>query len=279
MRNFQHCFIDESIHESVETIVTAFIFTDSDFPDEVKKALKESGIDTPKEEFKSSYRMDNNKSMQNARSKLLGLASEKAKIAVFIGPYNRNRLGLHSLQALQSVLIRNSIDPSNLSIHYDEGILKSKKDIGRIIGLFHYLKGCDIYSEEDSRTCLGIQVADAIAHSFGQIIKESLTGTTKMIEVGGPNTGYKKGTKAPLGRSLLMDFRHALLTRPVICDGEDYSPLSDPIILDPENDDPVEYMQNPTLLGWGIKFAPEANSDLRQLLEKDFGQIWLGCMH
>ncbi len=133
--------------------------------------------------------------------------------------------------------------------------------------------------EEDSRSCVGIQVADAVAHSFGQIIKAALTGNEKMIDIGGPNTGYSGGTEAPLGWSLLMNLRYALLTRPIIHNGEPYLAECDPVVLDPANDDPVDFGQHPTLLGWGVQVAPEADASLRQAVEQKLGRIWLGCIH
>ena len=100
-----------------------------------------------------------------------------------------------------------------------------------------------------------------------------------MVDIGGTNTGYPKGTKAPLGWSLLMNLRYALLTRPVVCNGEAYPIESDPVIIDPERDDPVDFSMNPILLGWGVQIAPEANSELRQAVDKGLGRLWLGCIH
>ena len=50
---------------------------------------------------------------------------------------------------------------------------------------------------------MGIQVADAVAHSFARILKEELTREKKLVDIGGRGTGYPKGTKAPLGWELL----------------------------------------------------------------------------
>lgn len=273
------CFVDESIYDTLGMVVTAFIFANSDFEPLVASALKEVGIDTPREEFKSSARMDTNQIMPMARKKLLNLAGTRSKIAVFFGPFSRPRLGRQSLQAVQSVLLRNAIDPSKLSIHFDQEIFPSQKEAERLQNLFHYLAHCRIHAVEDSRIRVGIQVADAVAHSFGQIIKAALTGKDKIIDIGGPNTGYPEGTDAPLGWSLLMSLRYSLLTRPIVYNGETYIPECDPVILDPMNDDPVDFGQHPTLLGWGVQVAPEAGAELRQAVESELGRLWLGCIH
>lgn len=278
-KRFTQCYIDESIHDSVGVVVTAFIFTNDIFHIEVTQSLQRAGLDPIKDEFKSSARMDTNEKMRNAREYLLSLASSRTKIAVFFGPFHRPHLGRQTFQALQSVLIRNSIQPASLSVHIDEQIFQSQKEADRLHALFHNLKECKIFACEDSRTCVGIQVADAVAHSFGQIIKEGLTGTKKMIDISGKETGYSNGVKASLGWSLLMNLRYALFTRPVVYNDKQYPAVSDPVVIDPIKDDPVDFGIQPTLLGWGVQVAPNADTKLRQAVEKELGRLWLGCIH
>ncbi len=277
--SFNQCFVDESIYDELGIVVTAFVFAEPDFEEQVRKALKEAEIDTPHEEFKSSARMDTDHRMPIAREKLLKLAGASAKIAVFFGPFSRSRLGRQSLQAVQSVLLRNAIDPSKLSIYFDQEVFPSQREADRLQALFHFLAGCRIHAIEDSRARVGIQVADSVAHSFGQIIKAALTGNDKTIDIGGNDTGYAEGETAPLGWALLMSLRHALFTRPIVYSGEKYDPKCDPVVLDPVNDDPVDFGQHPVLLGWGVQIAPEAETELRQAVESELGRIWLGCIH
>jgi hypothetical protein len=260
-------------------VVTAFVFTGGQFNREVARTLQAAGLTPHRDEFKSSARMDSNASMRVARDGLLALAGSKARVVVFFGPYMRETIGKHSLQALQSTLIRNGIRPSRLNVYFDEDIFSSNREAARLHRLFHFLRPARIHSRVNSRLTLGIQVADAVAHSFGQILKEELTGQPKMIDIGGPETGYATGTKAPLGWFLLMTLRHALMTRPMVYNSEEYFAASDPVVLDPIYDDPVNYGQHPVLLGWGVQVAPEASGDLRQAVERALGRIWLGCIH
>lgn len=51
---------------------------------------------------------------------------------------------------------------------------------------------------------MGIQVADAVTGSFGQILKETLSGKVKEIDIGIPRTGYEAGTVASLGWCLRL---------------------------------------------------------------------------
>jgi hypothetical protein len=279
LNSITHCYVDESIHDSIGMVVTAFVFASSDFENAVTEALREVGLNPPQDEFKSSGRMDTDDKMRAARHRLISMAGSRTKIAVFFGPFHRPHLGRQALQALQSVLVRNAIPASSLWVHFDKGIFSSAAEAVRLCKLFHSLTGSKVAAEEDSRFCVGIQVADAVAYSFGHIIKAALTRNQKMIDIGGPETGYPEGTKAPLSWSLLMNLRYALLTRPIAYNGQPYLAVSDPVVLDPLNDDPVDFDQHPVLLGWGVQVAPEADLSLRQAVEQELGRIWLGCVH
>jgi hypothetical protein len=278
-RVLSHCYVDESVHAALGFVASAFVFTEGDFESQVEHALLEAGLNPHEEEIKSSARMDTIPAMRAARDAILDLAGSKTRIAVCVGPYDRQTIGKHCLQALQSVLLRNALTPASLDIHFDEDIFPSDAEARRLHQLFLFLSGARIHPRENSRLVLGIQVADVVAHSFGQILKAEISGDAKMIEIGGPNTGYAEGTTAPLGWSLLMSLRYALFTRPMAYKGEAYSVASDPVVLDPIHDDPADYGQHPVILGWGIQVAPESKPELRQAVERSLGKLWLGCIH
>ncbi len=86
MNSFEHCYVDESIYESLGIVVLAFVFTNSEFEKCVIDTLQEVGLEPLIEEYKSSARMDLDQRMPTARSKLISLANAKSKIAVFFGP-------------------------------------------------------------------------------------------------------------------------------------------------------------------------------------------------
>lgn len=279
MKKFSRCFVDESIYDDLGIVVTAFIFAGEDIEKAVRQEITDAGLTPEVDEFKSSARMDENPEMRRLRDRLMQLAGRSTSIAVFFGPFSRPRLGRQALQALQSVVIRNEIDTDSLIVHFDEGIFPSDEEAARLHKLFHHLEKCDMRAVEDSRLCFGIQVADSIAHCFGQIIKAALTGDDKTIDIGGSGTGYPEGTEASLGWALLMQLRYSLLTRPVVTNGGPYSPESDPVVLDPLHDDVVDFGQHPTLLGWGVQISPDSSLELRQAVEQALGRIWLGCIH
>jgi hypothetical protein len=113
------CYVDESIHAGAGFVVTAFVFAAGHFERAVAAALRGLGLLPGRDEFKSSARMDRNPQMRDARQALLDLAGSKARVAAFFGPYDRATIGKHSLQALQSTLVRNGIQPSRLDVYFD----------------------------------------------------------------------------------------------------------------------------------------------------------------
>jgi hypothetical protein len=206
-REVTHCYVDESVHSDAGFVATAFVFGDPDFEREIERVLREAGISPREDELKSSARMDSEPRMRAARNAALNLVSSVARIAMFFGPYDRFTIGEHCLQALQSVLLRNGLSGIPLAVHFDEGIFPSEAEADRLRKLFLAMGPLKIHPRENSRLVLGIQVADVVANCFGQILKAEISGRSKEIEVGGPDTGYPKGTKVPLGWSLLMSLR------------------------------------------------------------------------
>ncbi len=276
---FTHCYVDESIHDSHGFVVSALVFADSRFDDKVAEALRASGLRLPDEEYKSSVRMDTDPRMQEARGSLIHVLNTSARVAVVVGPFHRPRLGRQVLQALQSVVIRNGIEREGLNVFFDREMFSSQDDATRLQRLFHALQGVAVHAQQDSKLRFGVQAADAVAHAFGQIIKQAVVGKPKMVDVGGSGTGYPANTKVPLGWELLTNLRYSLFTRPVVYDGSVYPNECDPTVLDPQNDDPVSFAQHPVLLGWGVQIAPESEAQLRLCVEQALGTLWLGCVH
>jgi hypothetical protein len=247
-----HCYIDESIHESLGFVALAFVFTEDEPTAVVSKALTEAGIG----EFKSGARMATNPRMQQAREELFTAINNHARIAVVFAPHHvfvRSPLGKQLLQALQSVLIRNGIRPQGLTLHIDEGIFTSALEAKRLIGIFRFLGPAEFRSAEASHECLGIQLADLVSHTFAQIVREALTGTRKEVDVGGADTGYADGTRMELGVALLMSIRHAILARRMVAEGDDFDPATDPVILGPD-DDQSSTVSSPRRLGGGCRW-------------------------
>lgn len=279
MRPYSTCYVDESIQADLGVVCSAFVFVEQDVDGAIRKVLVDAGFDPETTEYKSSARMTGNSSMQQVREGLMSIASRSTKIAVFFGPFERSRLGRQTLQALQSIVVRNGFDPAGLVVHFDKEIFRTNAAAERLLGCFTALRGCEVHGSEDSKLCRGIQLADAVAHSFGQIIKAAMNGEEKKINIGGPNTGYDEGTMAPLSWELLMTLRYALLTRPTASDASNYDPATDPVLPGPDIDDQIEVGQHPVFLGWGVQVAPESSAELSNAVQGRLARLWLGCIH
>ena len=181
----RRCYVDESVHVDCRFVVSAFVFASAQIDTIVASILRDVGLEPGVDEYKSSTRMTSNVPMQQARERVLSLAKSSTRLGVFVGHYERSTFGRHSLQALQSIVVRNAIRPSQLDVYFDEDIFASPQEARRLHALVHHLKGARIHPKENSKTRLGIQVADAVAASFGQIVKERLTGARKEIDIGG----------------------------------------------------------------------------------------------
>lgn len=124
-RHPTQCTIDESVHRAHRFVVSAFVFSAGRIDHKVARVLSDAGLKPGGDEFKSGTRMAGNPIMQRVREGMLSIANSTAKVGVFVGPNERATLGKHSLQALQSILVRNAIPPSRLDVYFDGDIFSS----------------------------------------------------------------------------------------------------------------------------------------------------------
>ncbi len=272
-------FIDESIHTDLGFIVTAFVFVEKDITLKINSALIKAGLTPSKDEFKSGARMHGNESLQNLRSDLFGIISQYGKIAfLFTSEMNRKELGSEALVAMQEIFKKNGISPEATNAYFDEGMFPSINNANNTFNSIPKLKSLKFYPEQDSKTCLGIQLADALAHLMSQIVRSAVIEKPKLIDIGGENTGYPAGTEAELGWALLMTVRYNFLSRQVLPEGHDYEPDTNPLIHS-EDEDHVELAINPELIGWGIHFGKNIPTSIEYAVYKKLDKIWLGCIH
>ena len=270
-------YVDESIHDSLDFIVSAFVFSKDGLGDRVAEAIREVELEPGVDEFKSGAFMRDNAVQRNLRDSLMGIAMHHTRIALAVSPATgRAELGEWCLQALGTIVRRNGFHDVLFDAHFDEGIVTRRT----CPELAHLQTICDIsiQSSEDSKTCMGIQVADVVAHATGQMIREAVTGRQKIVGIGGPETGYADDEQASLGWSLKMSLRYSLLSRPFVHRGQAFHPDTDPVLVDP-GEDYVAAAQHPNVSGWGLHLHDGLSSSVRLGVENELGRIWLGCIH
>jgi hypothetical protein len=270
-------YVDESIHDSLDFIVSAFVFSKEGLEGRVAEALSGAGLRPGIDEFKSGAFMTGNAVQQDLRDTLMCIAGQHTRVALAVSPATaRPKLGEWCLKALATVVRRNGFHEVPFDAHFDEGILGAQASPARAA-----LEACcdiAIGPNEDSKKCMGIQVADVVAHATGQMIREAVTGRRKMVGIGGPDTGYADDDRAPLGWSLKMSLRHSLLRRPLVQRGQSFHPETDPVIVDP-GDDYVAVAQHPDVSGWGVQLHDALSTTVRMGVLQELGKIWLGCIH
>jgi len=272
-------YVDESIHPKLDFAVTAFVCAKNDIDPLVNSALTKAGLVPGVDEFKSGARMQGKPELQTLREDLYRLIMEKCRIAfLFTSVANRKYLGSEALAALENILIKNNISPEITSAYFDQGMFSSAQTAQKEKHTFTELSRIEFHPEQDSKTCLGIQLADAVANSMAQVVREEITGEPKFIDIGGENTGYPEGTEAELGWALLMRIRYSFFKRPVVHVNQKYDPRTNPLTYT-DDDDPVDLSIHPELIGWGIHFGENVSPKVSEIVQQKLGRIWLGCIH
>lgn len=279
MSDFKHCYVDDSIHDAYGFIVLAFVFCSDDACPDVELALISAGMDPAFEEYKSGVRMDGNFRMQEARDKLLRVVRTRAKVAVVVAARdNEISLGMQCLQALQSITIRNGIACDGLNVHVDEGIFHSSRHAEIELAKFGYLSSISLFPCEKSHICRGIQLADLVAHTLSQAVRDGVSESPRMIDAGGADSGYEDDVKIPLSDLLVAGFSYSIICRQMVWAGDAFDPATDPLIIDPDSDG-MSYGLYPEALGWGVQVSQRVPDNVRAAVAKVLGRIWRGCWH
>lgn len=272
-------FVDESINSPHGFIASALVFDYASSESSVRAALKAVGLVPGRDEFKSGRRMDTDAVMRELRDRLLTIAgSPGVKLAVVSTPVSeRAALGSAILSQLALILRRNGVDPACVDIYFDEGFFPRTERAQQIAAEARDFDAMRFHFEQDSRAVLGLQLADAVAHTVGQVLRQELSPARKEIRLG-EGDGYPEGTPADLAFVLLKGLRQTLFHRPAVPEGKEHlvDLRTEPKIIR-DDEDPVTSGERPDLLGWGVFVASSLAADLQRVIEDTFRQIFLGC--
>jgi len=273
-------FVDESIHDGLGFVVTALVVPQSGVEDRVASALRNNGFLPEVDEFKSGAPMGSDPRMQRVREAILDIAATETKIAVFISPAaERNELGSEILRTLALVERRNGLSQGGLRVVLDQGLFRSRAHAEAEIPKVTLPVAVVIEAEQDSKRRLGLQIADAVAHTVAQILRQELAAQKKTITIGLEH-GYEDGTEVELGWVFLMSLRHAFFTRQLAYahDGDKVDPERNPVVIG-HDDDPAVFGQHPQLHGWGVFISDTMDPEVGRAAKALFEKIWLGCIH
>ena len=173
--------VDESVHNVLGIIVVAFVFSKGDVADSVSKSLRDAGLEPGIDEFKSGSFMADNVAQRRLREELIERAGDACRVALAVCPVAmRPALGVWCLEILNTLIKKNGLKETVIEAHFDQGMFRSKPEAGAAASGFDALHRVTLIAEEDSKLCLGIQVADAVAHCFAQVLRRGNHGKPKV---------------------------------------------------------------------------------------------------
>lgn len=258
----KHIFIDESIHDKHNFILSAFVFFD-DCPSElVDKAFETLGLCPANEEYKSSKRKKNEPIYQDLRSRLFDIL-QGSKIAVSILPAtNRCLLGKFQLQTLERIISANDLQRDFYSVYIDQGIKFNDDDI--MIFKKNTKNHISLMFNQDSKYIKGIQLADLASHSTSAMLKEFMQ-EPKIIR-----TLDEDGQLIEMALSFKF---FKLLRHNFFCNYLSLSKEEFELALDI---DPIEAM-SVTVKDYGLFISDQCSEEVKNAALTCLSKLYMGC--
>ena len=265
-------FFDESIHDQAGFILGSWVMFAEDPDRLLRDSLGKAGL--PKDlEFHSANRMDGNGSMRRLRDTMQALLPFHARVSVLIASRSeRSILGRLALRSLDQTLRSNGLLEGGAQHEFflDEGLFSSTQAADAVIDELRLRDAGRFQVEQKSHAVRGIQFADLVAHTCGQMMKDALGLLRKEVRAG-ENSGYDPDSMMSLGFELWASVRYCFFGR-----SPEYS------VEDHKKDVGVEKMiemMSVEVKGRGLFLSEGCSSQLREAAEARFGSMYLGCIH
>lgn len=242
-------FVDDSQHKEYGFTVLAYLIecnSDHTYLNDILAVAK-----LP--EYHSYLKFDRSKELQSIRSKLTSYINFNCRWGILIAPFEEvQNFGVRT--DLITAACKNYFR-TNCRIYLDLG-LKVSRNCGDSNSTREecVIEGCD------SRSVLGIQLADIVANNASLRMKERLGGRVKMLTYG-QEAGFDPPITTNLGYELWASLR--------------YSMMKDPITI--SNDEEIELTRN--TLGYGLILSSNCNDQIKSAATSEFGQCYVGCIH
>jgi hypothetical protein len=251
-------YVDDTVHERGNFVLCAAVYSRDEADSDVRRELKKAGLTPGRDEFKSRIRMDQNPNMTRLRSRLMSDIHKNRKLGIIVAPISdRERLGSVVLGGLAHFVSSNEVVDRAGIAFLDQGMFSSVRAAEREVSKYGVLTGYHVHFEQDSRAVLGIQLADLAAHTCGIMLLDRLGIVQKTVKAG-ENSGYDPDMDLELGFSLWAQLRYSFF-RHKHPDRDGENPL-----LDSRS---------------GLFVAPTCSSGLAEAALRQFGDIYMGCIH
>jgi hypothetical protein len=252
-------YIDDSVHERGNFIISGIVVTKTDIEEKIKESLIKHGFNPEIDEFKSGLNYKKHPKMMDVRNDLKAIITSCQIGLVLLPIEQRQNIGIETFKGLKKIIDSNDFG-KDIEIYVDENYFKSKKigeEFGQKIGLDNY----ELFLEVDSIKVKGIQIADLVAHTFATMLLEQLGLIDKKVEAG-ENSGYDPDLEIELGFELWASIRYSIIgkvdmERFEVGDGQ-----------------PIKITEP-----YGVYISSFCDENLQKNGKERFGEIYLGCIH
>lgn len=249
-----HIFFDESHHRRGGFLLGAYTLFESDPAKRIATAITNAGLQPGTDEYKSRHPHASDGRWKALRQSLYDIAAE-ATIGIVVAPFeDRARFGLHALCGLAHILRENDVANPVLAF-LDEGLLTSATGFARWRAQCGLPDDVDLSRECDSKTVLGIQVADLIAHTCSVVLLGRMGIADKTLY-------SEEEGEYQLSFEMWARLRYNFFQRPI----------TDPELGEGSRAGLVDSTG-------GLYIAPGTSAEVAEVAGARFGTTWLGCIH
>jgi hypothetical protein len=255
-----YLYLDDSKHHRFGFSIAAFVICDADPTGDISSTFRRYGFDPSAFEYKSSAKMNGDERLQALRSALKAYIGRSCKIAICVVNDDK-KLGPTALRLLSNALGHRKLAGQKHQVFFDEGLFKSVKAATKLACDEASLAGCEFFFEQDSRSLLGIQLADIVAHTCSTMLLEKLGHITKKIEINEPMDSVYHGLEIELGFEMWAGIRYAFLSQSKPNPKDDFD------------------LANVDVYPWGLYIDDIVSEEVATAAMERFGAIYLGCIH
>jgi len=253
-----YIFFDDSKHHDWGFSLGAFSICEHDPTEELRRVVEKNGYDPEHFEFKSSSLMKDAPLLQAMRKEFRLFVQMNCRVAVCVADGDKI-VGPAGLKLLKQMLQHETLKGQSHQIFFDEGLFSSDKFAEKCLAAIGGVEGCDLHFEQDSRSIIGIQVADLVAHTCGTMLLSALGKKMKTVKF--ENSGYEDDVEIDLGFELWAGVRGAFLSTPKTISKDDI----DIAVVD--------------VLPHGLFVDDSVSNKVATAAKKRFGKMYLGCAH
>jgi len=244
-------YVDESIQHELGYICVGFAYCEARPDDAIRSAIINADLVPGRDEYKSGARMVNAASRRLLREGITQIVLEKCKLGVYIAPVKERPFLLDAVaETAEKIVFRNQL-PLPQDVFVDGGIHgKVQRREASPVRLI---------SECDSKTVLGIQLADYVAYHCSYLMKCAVEGRSKMVLMEMP---YHPKTDEEVELDWLM---RTELRRNFFVEYRNIEEIA--------GDDWFF-----KLAGYGAYFSPELDTRLQSAARETFDSMYFGCV-